>query len=251
MRHGWLPLSCHDWQACVAVDDIAASVPNLRISSRSIVLSHSSHHINTQIMAEVEKGTIERIETLSDYGSPKPDPLEKVETIQAVDLENHQAFKGDDSDGKVFWTVKKLLAAAFLSMLYTGAYSTPSSTRNQFRPNNRNRISTAALLHWRHSHFHRRGSQCSRRYRMATCSQHFGYCLCMSIRRLSTGPFRKALYRFIRRTAIMPWLHCTWYSSPSWCSPRRHGIGRCWSWNWRVDGTGWVGILIDRFAIAY
>jgi hypothetical protein len=74
-------------------------------------------------MAEIEKGTIERVETLSDYESPthqKPNPLEKIETIQAVDLDNHQAFKGDDSDGKVFWTAKKLLAAAFLSMLYTG-----------------------------------------------------------------------------------------------------------------------------------
>lgn len=78
-------------------------------------------------MAEIEKGVLERIETRSDYDSPtqqKANPLEKTDTnqtIQSVDLDNHQAFKGDDSDGKVIWTFKKLLAAAFLSMLYTGA----------------------------------------------------------------------------------------------------------------------------------
>lgn len=75
-------------------------------------------------MAEIEKGTIERIETRSDYDSPtqqKANPLEKVETIEAVALDNHHAFKGDESDGKVRWTAKKLLAACFLSMLYTGA----------------------------------------------------------------------------------------------------------------------------------
>lgn len=77
-------------------------------------------------MAETEKGVLERIETRSDYDSPthqKANPLEKIETnqtIQSVDLDNHHAFKGDDSDGKVHWTLKRLLAAAFLSMLYTG-----------------------------------------------------------------------------------------------------------------------------------
>lgn len=75
---------------------------------------------------EHEKSTLERIETTSDSESPvaqKHNSLDKVETqetIAAVDLENHQAFKGDNSDGKVHWTFKKLLAAGFLSMLYTG-----------------------------------------------------------------------------------------------------------------------------------
>lgn len=78
---------------------------------------------------EYEKGTLERIETRSDAETPatqKHNPLDKVEThetLAAVDIENHQAFKGDDSDGKVHWTFKKLLAAAFLSMLYTGKQS--------------------------------------------------------------------------------------------------------------------------------
>ncbi|CZT15092.1 related to MFS drug efflux pump [Ramularia collo-cygni] len=75
-------------------------------------------------MAETEKGTIERIETRSDYESPtrqKGSPLEKTDTIEAIALDNHHAFMGDDSDGKVRWTTKKLLAAGFLSMLYTGS----------------------------------------------------------------------------------------------------------------------------------
>ncbi|KAF2211094.1 hypothetical protein CERZMDRAFT_43939 [Cercospora zeae-maydis SCOH1-5] len=70
--------------------------------------------------------TLERLETNSDTASNygRPTGLQKVEThetLVAVDLENHQAFKGDDSDGKVAWTLKKVLAACFLSMLYTGS----------------------------------------------------------------------------------------------------------------------------------
>jgi hypothetical protein len=34
--------------------------------------------------------------------------------------QNKRAIKGDDSDGKVDWTVKSLLAALSLCMLYTG-----------------------------------------------------------------------------------------------------------------------------------
>ncbi|EME40496.1 hypothetical protein DOTSEDRAFT_55697 [Dothistroma septosporum NZE10] len=77
---------------------------------------------------ELEKGTIERIETRSEAATPDEksnNPLEKTDTnetlLAAVDLGNHQAYKGDDSDGKVYWTSKKLLAATFLSMLYTGS----------------------------------------------------------------------------------------------------------------------------------
>lgn len=70
---------------------------------------------------------LERVETNSDNASNhvRTNKLEKTEThetLVAVDIENHQAFKGDDSDGKVAWTWKKLLAAAFLSMLYTGKF---------------------------------------------------------------------------------------------------------------------------------
>ena len=74
-------------------------------------------------MADVEKNEVlERVET-RDTDSPSEYPLEKTttnDTLVPVDIENHQAFKGDDSDGKVEWTIKKLLAAAFLAMLYTG-----------------------------------------------------------------------------------------------------------------------------------
>jgi hypothetical protein len=78
-------------------------------------------------MTDHEKATIEQISRVDTHSSNddshQPYSLEKTEThetIAAVDLDNHQAFKGDDSDGKVDWTIKKLLAAAFLSMLYTG-----------------------------------------------------------------------------------------------------------------------------------
>ncbi|KJX96812.1 MFS drug efflux pump like protein [Zymoseptoria brevis] len=77
---------------------------------------------------ENEKGNHEAIERVDTHSSNEDNahryPLEKTEThetIAAVDVDNNQAFKGDDSDGKVQWTLKKLLAAASLSMLYTGS----------------------------------------------------------------------------------------------------------------------------------
>lgn len=80
----------------------------------------------SQPIADSEKGDLEQVETRSDDDS-RADPrhLEKLqtnETLASVDIANHRAFKGDESDGKVAWTIKKLLASAFLSMLYTGQY---------------------------------------------------------------------------------------------------------------------------------
>lgn len=70
------------------------------------------------------------IETAVDGGTPRNGsiPLEKIhtnETLESIDIENRHAFKGDDSDGKVAWTWRKLLACAFLSLLYTGLFHLP------------------------------------------------------------------------------------------------------------------------------
>ena len=79
-------------------------------------------------MADIEKNTLEHIETretdVTD-SPPSEHPLEKQETLQSIDLANHQAFKGDESDGKVDWTPRKLIAAACLAMLYTGTSDSP------------------------------------------------------------------------------------------------------------------------------
>ncbi|KAM3416016.1 hypothetical protein BST61_g9503 [Cercospora zeina] len=37
------------------------------------------------------------------------------------DLLNQHAFEGDDSEGKVGWTFRKVLVISILSMLYTGS----------------------------------------------------------------------------------------------------------------------------------
>ena len=49
----------------------------------------------------------------------------KVENdnIFAPDLKNRGAFKGDDSDGRVNWTPRRVLATLFLSGLYVGTNS--------------------------------------------------------------------------------------------------------------------------------
>lgn len=72
-------------------------------------------------MTDYEKNNLEHVETRDTDGSFEENVLEKQETLQQIDLDNHQAFKGDGSDGKVDWTARKLLAAACLAMLYTGS----------------------------------------------------------------------------------------------------------------------------------
>lgn len=52
-------------------------------------------------------------------GNDKSNELHKVPTL-GVDIENHEAEKGDDSDGRVTWTTKQILATIFLSALYVG-----------------------------------------------------------------------------------------------------------------------------------
>ncbi|KAI4944058.1 hypothetical protein J4E91_008913 [Alternaria rosae] len=43
------------------------------------------------------------------------------QTDQGVDMNNAHALKGDDSDGKVEWSVRSIFAAIFLAALYTGS----------------------------------------------------------------------------------------------------------------------------------
>lgn len=45
--------------------------------------------------------------------------IHKINTL-GVDKENHEAEKGDDSDGKINWTWKQIMATIFLSALYVG-----------------------------------------------------------------------------------------------------------------------------------
>jgi hypothetical protein len=72
-------------------------------------------------MEKQEFSHLEEINTRQS-DSPTNHDLKQVQTLEHVDLENRHAFKGDDSDGKVEWTLKKLLACAFLCMLYTGTH---------------------------------------------------------------------------------------------------------------------------------
>lgn len=46
--------------------------------------------------------------------------LQKELTLTGVDMNNTQALKGDDSDGKVEWSLRSIFAAIFLAALYTG-----------------------------------------------------------------------------------------------------------------------------------
>ena len=66
-----------------------------------------------------EEAQLEHINT-NQSDSPTGHELKLENTLRHVDLENRYAFKGDDSDGKIEWNIRKLFASAFLAMLYTG-----------------------------------------------------------------------------------------------------------------------------------
>ncbi|KAK5166964.1 uncharacterized protein LTR77_007693 [Saxophila tyrrhenica] len=79
-------------------------------------------------MGDVEKHQAQHLEELERVSTKQEDSrngsLDKIqthETLAAVDVHNKQAFKGDDSDGRLGWTVRNWFAAAFLAMLYTGS----------------------------------------------------------------------------------------------------------------------------------
>lgn len=78
-------------------------------------------------MSDLEKSTateqheqLDRVSTKEETASDDRKPLAPVDTLVPVDIHNSQAFKGDDSDGRIQWTIRKWFAAAFLAMLYTG-----------------------------------------------------------------------------------------------------------------------------------
>ena len=83
-------------------------------------------------MANMEKTAqheqLEKVRTEEELEPQnRRESMEKVlthETLAKVDIHNKQAFKGDESDGKVLWSIRQWLAAGFLAMLYTGTAST-------------------------------------------------------------------------------------------------------------------------------
>ena len=83
-------------------------------------------HSSELAMADLEKSGVQEQHEQLDRASTKEDEhsehkhLAPVETLVPVDIHNSQAFKGDDSDGQIHWTIRKWFAAAFLAMLYTG-----------------------------------------------------------------------------------------------------------------------------------
>jgi len=68
-------------------------------------------------MEKEEVSHLEQIET--NQSDLKDNELRQEHTLQYVDLENRYAFKGDDSDGKIEWTVRKLFASAFLKSSFS------------------------------------------------------------------------------------------------------------------------------------
>ena len=63
-----------------------------------------------------EVNYVEHVETIDSTMN-----LHKEQTLSGVDMKNTSAVKGDDSDGKVIWSVRSMFSAVFLAALYTGS----------------------------------------------------------------------------------------------------------------------------------
>lgn len=55
--------------------------------------------------------------------SPTDTSLHREKTLDSIDVQNTHAYLGDDSDGKVHWTFRSILAAMCLAGLYTGRFN--------------------------------------------------------------------------------------------------------------------------------
>lgn len=92
-----------------------------------IRLHHICFIMATQTTHEEMKGergaTLQHVETNDTDRTPQEEKnvLEHQHTLSSIDVENKAAYKGDDSDGSVDWTVRNILASIFLCMLYTGS----------------------------------------------------------------------------------------------------------------------------------
>ncbi|KAF2110595.1 major facilitator superfamily domain-containing protein [Lophiotrema nucula] len=61
------------------------------------------------------------IENANESPTDRSLNLVKTQTLESVDIDNRQAFKGDDSDGKIKWGPRSIASACFLAGLYTGS----------------------------------------------------------------------------------------------------------------------------------
>ena len=94
----------------------------------------------------------EHVETNSLDANEEKKDLSKVQTLAVVDVENKAAFKGDESDGKIEWTFKTLMAATFLCMLYTGETRTSVSSELSDSSQALRLSSTLSAAHCNSSH---------------------------------------------------------------------------------------------------
>lgn len=74
-----------------------------------------------------EKQEVQYVEHAHDSPTDSSHELQKERTLEGIDMNNSYAVKGDDSDGKVEWSVRSIFAAVFLAALYTGRSSSTTA----------------------------------------------------------------------------------------------------------------------------
>lgn len=167
----------------------------------------------------------------------KTDDLEKVETFD-IDPKNKKALKGDESDGKIDWTTKQLIATISLAMIYTGT-SSPVQQILLRRKLTSFRLPNPPLLRRRLPNLHRSLHRSRFSNVLAPRLQHAGYRRNLPLRGLHQRSLRAAKHnhrRMLRHhRRHNPRGHSTQFRS----GRSRHDVGWNRCGNMRTDCDSW------------
>ena len=162
--------------------------------------------------------------------------LKQAQTLSQIDVENHAAVKGDDSDGAVDWTFRNIMASIFLCTLYTGtrAFRCKGCLGHLLL----RRLSNHSLFRWWVVDLHHRGLGLSIHSGLVTRGQHSGYRCGRSLHGLSPGSLWKTLHRSIWSSVDLRRHHRS--RDCSWLRSRGHRNGSSWRRR-RYRRAHWLG----------
>jgi hypothetical protein len=124
---------------------------------------------------------------------------------------NLDAYKSDDSDGKINWTITHRLAAFSLCLLYVGEICLLPASLPYLLLTKKSRIPNPTLFQWRLSQLRNSRYRRNRQSSLATSceySRSWGYC---TIRRIHARFNREEIYCFVRMSSSHCWSRDLWY----------------------------------------
>ena len=216
----------------------------------SFFLFHTSYHtsimvVNNDYATEPIRDEEKHGPTYIEHASNSPTEhesldLTKTKTLEGIDVQNRGAYMGDDSDGKVTWGLRQILAAIFLAGLYTGEHPLQYIALRRYLTKVSG-LASHPLLHRRFSRLHRRRSRDLERLSMAPNRQHSSHRCRMPLCRLPPGSVRKAVHCPFRCLLYLHRLSSYGHDTLLCPGPSWHVHFGNRSRYWRAYWSCWVG----------